>query len=784
MPSTFCRVGFPRAGHPADAGIIPRYPAELAAWIWHPERLAGTSFLRFSLEFETFAEEEIEFQVSADQRFQLSIDGEEFGFGPDRSDVGHWSVQSYRGTLAAGRHSIRALVWWIADPAFGSPTPDCTVRPPMAQASFRGGFLLAESNGASPRLNTGFAPWKVEDLTAAVSLEKIPFESYHDIGPSFCIDAEKWTQTTEASVPVVVRKPVVAGNPTGVARPGWRLESTLLPEQLRSEFSGGTIRSSDDGSWQELVSNAKPLRIASGESVTVLWDLGCYICGYPSLRTSGGRSTSIAIEWAEALYESPDVSQPIEASTPKGHRDEIEGKQFFGFGDRYICSGEDGFDFPAFWWRSGRFLRVRVETANEAVVIERLGIRTTRYPLECESRFEGGDRSLERIADLAANTMLQGTHEIFTDSPYYEQMAYVGDNVLAALVSYVLTRDTRIVQRSIELFDWSRSVSGLVAERWPCARYQGSSTYAMLWPSMVWNHALWKDETGFVRERIHGVRQLIEELTRYLGPDGLLHQLPGWLFVDWVPDWVEGCPPGHQEGDSSIVHLHWLLCLRAAAELERYFGDEELRQRFLRLENRASAAIKSRYWCPERELFLDDGRGSLSEHANILATLSGLSLAPDWPEKLAGERHARCTVYFTHYLFEAFARMRRADLLFSRLDLWRSFLHLGLHTIPEQPEPTRSDCHAWGAHPLFHLHATVAGIRPGGPGFQTVRIRPMPGNLKYIKGSLPHPKGTIYYDLNFGPEETKGEICLPENISGILECPTGSRLLASGKNAL
>ena len=48
----------------------------------------------------------------------------------------------------------------------------------------------------------------------------------------------------------------------------------------------------------------------------------------------------------------------------------------------------------------------------------------------------------------------------------------------------------------------------------------------------------------------------------------------------------------------------------------------------------------------------------------------------------------------------------------------------GLTTWAEHPEPTRSDCHAWSAHPALDLLRVVAGIRPGSAGFKTVVIEP------------------------------------------------------------
>ncbi len=440
----------------------------------------------------------------------------------------------------------------------------------MAQCSFRGGFLLAAVGALGEGINTGTAPWKVEDLTLAVRMEKRRMNNYHDIGPSFVIDAGKWNSGLE-TMPVTVRGSI-PDSVHGVAQPGWRLEPSPLPEQQRGLFSGGRICEIREGmdsleEWQSLVSGKRSLRIAANRSVVVLWDLENYRCGYPLLQVAGGVGAHIGIEWAEALYETESLAT-VNGITPKGHRNETIGKIFYGFGDCFICSGAPSFTFPSLWWRSGRFIEIRVTTADVPLVIEQLALKTTRYPLECESEFKMDAPALEKVGRLAVNTMQVGTHELFADSPYYEQMAYVGDNITEALVSYVMTRDTRMPRRATELFDWSRCVTGLVAERWPCALYQGSATYSMLWPAMVRNHAWWRNEPDFIRQRLRGVRHLIEELSQYQRADGLLERLPGWSFVDWVPEWKDGYPPGHEEADSSLINLHWIYCLQQAADLE------------------------------------------------------------------------------------------------------------------------------------------------------------------------------------------------------------------------
>jgi alpha-L-rhamnosidase len=90
-------------------------------------------------------------------------------------------------------------------------------------------------------------------------------------------------------------------------------------------------------------------------------------------------------------------------------------------------------------------------------------------------------------------------------------------------------------------------------------------------------------------------------------------------------------------------------------------------------------------------------------------------------------------------------------------------------TTPEAPEPTRSDCHGWGAHPLYHYFASVLGIRPAIPGFRTVEIRPQLGSLTYARGTLVHPSGEIAVDFRMEEDGLHGRVSLPLGVSGQLQ---------------
>jgi len=187
---------------------------------------------------------------------------------------------------------------------------------------------------------------------------------------------------------------------------------------------------------------------------------------------------------------------------------------------------------------------------------------------------------------------------------------------------------------------------------------------------------------------------------------------------------------------------------------------------------RLTASIRRVFWNPQRTLFADDtSKTNYSEHAQCLAILS--RCFEDLEEAcfealISAEDLARTTVYFSFYLLETYQKCGRGDLLVEKLDFWKDLMAQGFKTPVESPEPSRSDCHAWGSHPLFHMHASIMGVRPSSPGFASVEIAPQPGPLSEISTSTPHPLGWIEASLIKTDTGYSASIALPKGLKGTL----------------
>jgi hypothetical protein len=769
-----------------------------AKWVAHPEHwgIDDSVVIAYRRRFVLKEPQKFRLHVSADQRYELFVDGQRAGRGPERGDRLNWFYETYELDVAAGEHVIVARTWWLRDDA---PTPyaQITVRPAF--------FAMGEAMDAKPQaagdaqkrthelLSTGIAPWECKRLGGymfekpqvhnafLVSGAKVRIDGYAFDWGSERGEGDGWVRAVENGL----------ATPASIdmeARPDWLLRPATLPAEIEQGRMFGVVRHVADAAkfdrsqavrarqhirleadrWTELLGGRAKLTIPAGTSRRVIVDLDDYFCAYPQLVVSGGAGASIELHWAESLYEDP-------ARHVKGNRNEVEGKVFAGIGDTFLPDGGEKRLFETLWWEAGRYLQFVIRTHDEPLALESFSIRENHYPHKFESRFESSDPRLAEIVRPARRTLEMCSHETYMDCPYYEQLMYAGDTRLQVLVTYATTRDGRLPRKALETFDYSRAASstGMTMARYPTKVLQTIPPFSLWWIGMVHDYQMWRDDADFVRARLPGVRAVLEAFRRNINNDHLLESPKGWNFVDWVPGWSHGMPPGANPGEiNGTLNWHFVYTLLRAAELERFVGEHDLARRNVKTAADVSVACDA-FWDDRRGLFAEDrAKTTFSEHTQCLALLSEPLCALHRPRVgehlLVEPGMAQTTIYFSHYLFEAYRLLGRADRMIERMSLWFDLKKNGNRTTIEMPEPTRSDCHAWGAHPVYHYYASILGIRPAEPLFKRVRIEPQLGKLTRAKGTLVHPRGEIAVDVSLKEGKLTGEVRLPGDVSGEL----------------
>jgi hypothetical protein len=730
--------------------------------------------LRFTLQKRT----RLRFHITSDERYTLYLDGRSIGRGPERGDSQNWFCEYHDLTLKPGTHLLVARVWSLGKDS------------PLAQMTVKPGFLLVAKGKNAAQWSTGQAPWEVKRLEGYHFQNlggRIP--KYFAVGADLEIEGRQFAWGFEQGKghgwkPAPAGEKTTGISPWGDNSSGRLLKTGTLPPMMDCPIPPGVVLHVDNALatgpilhsrhfsgefkvWQSFIQGSGTVTVPAKSKRRVLIDLQNYVCAYPAIKVSGGIGSRITLRWAEALYLDPEGKE-------KGRRDEIEDRHFIGIGDRFLPDGGGNRLFETLWWRCGRYLQLEIETASKPVKLETLSLRETRYPLETEVHFQADDPRWEPFCDIAVRALQMCAHETYVDCPYYEQLMYAGDTRIMMLCQYVINRDATLQRKAVSMFDASRDVTGLTSSRYPSRSRQVIPGFSLWWLAAVHDLAMWRGEREFIRERMPGVRSVLDTWLSRQRKDGLVNNPDGWNFQDWVPEWDRGTPPGADDGPSASFNWHLVLALKLAAELELWAGEKELAARAMRRAHELAPSITAAFWNAGRQLFADDLKHRhFSEHAQCLAIL-GKALAPDHERKLArnlvqAKNLSRAGIYFSHYLFESTRQPELASAWFERLEPWLLLPEQGFKTTPEYWQTTsRSDCHAWGAHPLYHFATGILGIRPAGMGFTSVSITPMPGPLKEISGEVAHPEGIIRAEFSFQKKSLHGKIELPGNLRGSL----------------
>jgi alpha-L-rhamnosidase len=726
--------------------------------------------------------------VSADNRFVLFVNGARVGEGPARGDLDHWRYETYdlAPLLHPGDNLIAATVW------------NCGTLAAMAQMSDQTAFLLQGDSAAESAADTGKS-WEVEEEQGQgfLGIKWSDLPTYYAAAPGERLDGARYDwdwQTLRSSGAWQAAVAVGTGEPgrypngypngTGSGLNRWLLIPDPLPPMEYAEVPIGRIVRTEG-----LVGPPGfPAVIAPRTKATILVDRETMTTGFPDLAVSGGKGSSVRITYAEAL---------VDARGQKGNRNETEHRTMVGLNDTFLPDGGDRTWSPL-WWRAWRYLQLDIQTGAEALTLRSLGAHYSGYPFTQRASFAASDPSLGRIWETGTRTARMNAHETYMDCPYYEQLQYIGDTRIQALLSYVEFGDDRLARQALDAYGWSRISEGLTQSRYPSALPQIIPTFSLLWVGMLHDYWLYRPDAGRLGGWTRDTRGVLAWYGAHQRADGLLGVMPWWNFGDWTKDFDFGVPPQDADGGSALLSLDFMAALRDGADLEASLGDPELAEGYRRRARAIGAAVRERCWVPAQGLLADTPAHShYSEETNALGVL--LDVVPPEAQRAAmlailnhrppaGGRDpgafSTASIYFRFYVARALDHAGMDDLYLDSLGPWRQMLDLGLTTWAETAEPTRSDDHAWSAHPNYDLLTLVAGIRPSSPGFRTVRVAPHPGALTSLDATMPHPSGDIVARYRKTGGDWRFEVTLPKGVTGTFEWAGTASLLAEGPNTV
>jgi alpha-L-rhamnosidase len=398
------------------------------------------------------------------------------------------------------------------------------------------------------------------------------------------------------------------------------------------------------------------------------------------------------------------------------------------------------------------------------------------YPRADGACFSCDDDRLQRLWAVGARTVDLCSTDAFVDCPGREQRAWLGDAYVQGLVTFVTNPDTRLVARNLMLAARSRRPDGLLAMAAACDVARAGTTipdFSLHWIRALSSYWLHTGDEELVRRLLPVAEGIVERHEEWRGADGLLEDVPGWVFVEWA-----------QIGRDVVTAAHDALYAVALGDYGRLPGGTAVDSLLARTATGFEAL-----WDATRSAYVDTmGPGGpgrrVSQQTNAAALLAGIvpdhrvtdviaAIAAPGPATRGGrlvvtttpadaptlgaetlwrkpddfdEEHdvVACQPFFCHVLHAALHRHGRTDLVLDSLLRWYPQVERG--TFQEYwsaPPGTSSRCHGWAACPTHDLVAYVLGVRPVAPGFTRAVVDPRLGSLRRAGARVPTPHGWL-----------------------------------------
>lgn len=569
------------------------------------------------------------------------------------------------------------------------------------------------------------------------------------------IDPEKWTPLpTTASATQDLRSPG-----TWSLLPAGKNTKPRLVKTLDADIRPW-LEPSHLAEWDRQTGSRKPPRGAKSLLATykkpgsLVLEPGAFI----EFQLPADGSGFIDVEMSGPKGALVDVSIS-EAQTPGGRMRAMYNGLWQS--DRVTLSGKRD-HWQSFDRRSGRYLSICVRHATGPVEIRRFGLRAQKYPADREGTFQCSDWVFNRMWEAGAASVRASSFDIVEDCPTREKAQWEQDTYIRMFLMGVLWGDLRMSAKGIREFSEDQK-----ADRWarPCVPSGYGDKLVegcFLLPMWIMDHYRLSGDFSILKDSFQAVENLLGYTKSLKDKFGFPRPLPdprNIIYIDYTM-----LPTGRCGDTIAVMQCHYVIALEEGARQADLLGQPEKAALWRREAGIMRDKIREYFWVGEKGLFVDGllkGRpgGTFNAITNYWMLLSGVAtpeqekkiLAHLWPEPTR-ENLAHWPRGESPYskFFTSEALLRRG-LWQQTFTSWRGYYgHMLRHPeswcVPEmwsrqwslkEPIPRNSLVHAYGIGPMAHLAYYVAGVRPleGSPG--DILWEPMPGDLAWLKATLP-----------------------------------------------
>ncbi len=500
----------------------------------------------------------------------------------------------------------------------------------------------------------------------------------------------------------------------------------------------------------------KQLPIALGNKEYAIFDFDKTQYAFPHITLNGSAGDVVDLVFGELCQNGEVIAYEIGVRRNASTITLADGE------NEWMCSTPRGF----------RYVMVICRNVRNKVEIKAVDFHQCQIEHKNTGSFQCSSPVLDNVWNIGVSTLETTMRNIYIDSPAKGQSQSLPDAMIQSWAGYSVFGEFDQAGRAIEAFAQSQLETGEINAISPSGIFQALPDYSLCWPVWLHRHFQYTGDEELLMRMMPTLKKLMFYYNEIATePDGPLGDLRDYLglhpFIDYG-DIERG-------GISTALNAFYCRALLSAAMLATQAGMEDLAELY---RNRATSVAHKVWvlnWNDEAGMFADSnkrGRQSTkcSWQSSLLAIYGGIA-KPQHYERIWNklftidaplEKHASGEYnnpYFKYYILETAFALGKSPWALSLIHYyWGAMAKAGAKTwwemfdpqLPDQQNRICGKCQGYGVSPNSFIISELVGIRPAEPGMRMVYFNPMPGDVSWVKASIPTPQGTIkvYWNLD------------------------------------